>query len=98
MFIGLVSFSRSLISIANADNHTKCISLNKQQCMTQPTIFNLNHDEYIKILHYYPFAVNLDRCTGSFSALNDLLNRICVPNKTEGVNLSVFNMIMGINE
>ena len=27
-----------------------------------------------------------------------LLNKVCVPNKTEDLNLSVFNMITGINE
>ena len=42
---------------------------------------------------YYPFAVNLDKCT-----FNDLSNRVCVPNKTEDLNSSVFNMIAEINE
>ena len=31
--------------------------------------------------------VNLDRCTESCSTLYDTLGRICVPNKTENVNL-----------
>ena len=30
--------------------------------------------------------------------LNDLSKRVCVPNKTEGLNLSAFNMITWINE
>ena len=30
--------------------------------------------------------------------LNDLSNKVCVPNKTEDLNLSVFNMVTGINE
>ena len=30
--------------------------------------------------------------------LNDLSNKVCIPNKTEDLNLSVFNMITGINE
>ena len=42
--------------------------------------------------------VKLDRCVGSCNALNDLSNKLCVPNKTEDLNLSVFNMITGINE
>ena len=29
---------------------------------------------------------------------NDLPNEVCVPNKTDDLNLSVFNMITGINE
>ena len=48
-------------------------------------------------MHYYLF-VNLDRCVGSCNILNDLSNIVCVPNKTEDLNLSVFNMMTGINE
>ena len=50
------------------------------------------------IQNLYPFAVNLDRRMGSCNILNDLSNRVCVPNKTENLKLSVFNMITGINE
>ena len=66
--------------------------------MTQPTLIHLHPNEYTQGLLYYPFAVNLDRCMGSCNTLNDLSNRICVPNKTEDLNLNVFNMIKGINE
>ena len=34
-------------------------------------------------LHYYPFAVNLDRCVGSCTSLNGLSDKACVPNKIE---------------
>ena len=34
----------------------------------------------------------------SCNTLNDLPNRVGVPNKTEDLNLHVFNMIAGINE
>ena len=42
--------------------------------------------------------VDLDRCVGSCNTLNDLSNKVCVPNKTEDLNLSVFSMITGIKE
>ena len=42
--------------------------------------------------------VKLDRRVGSCNTINDLSNEICIPNKTEDLNLSVFNMITGINE
>ena len=42
--------------------------------------------------------VNLDRCVGSCNTPNDLSNKVCVPNKTEDLNLSMFSMITGINE
>ena len=30
--------------------------------------------------------------------LNDLSNKACVPNKTEDLNLSIFNMVKNINK
>ena len=59
---------------------------------------NLHPNEYSQELHYYPFAVKLDRCAGSCNNINDISNKLCVPNKTENLNLSAFNMITGINE
>ena len=58
----------------------------------------MHANKYSEELHSHPFAVKLDRCAGSFDALNDLCNKVCVPNKTEDLNLSMFNMITGINE
>ena len=42
--------------------------------------------------------VNLDRCNRTCNTLDDPSNRICVPNKTKDVNLSVFNIITRINQ
>ena len=66
--------------------------------MIQPTLINLNPNEYSQELHYYSFVVKLDRCVGSCNALNYLSNKVIVPNKTEDLNLSVFNMITEDNE
>ena len=72
--------------------------LNNHKCMIQPTLINLHPNEYSQEFHYYPFAVKLDRCVGSCNTLNDLSSKLCVPNKTEDLNLSAFNMTTGINE
>ena len=69
-----------------------------QKCEIRPAFINLHPNEYSQEFHYYPFAVKLDRCGGSCNTLNDLSNKGCVPNKTEDLNLNVFNMITGINE
>ena len=61
--------------------------LNNQKCMAQPTVINLHPNEYSQEFPYYPFAVKLDRCVRSCSNLNDLSNKVCVP------NLRFFNMI-----
>ena len=87
-----------LANIVNASTHTKCVSLNNQKCEIQPTPINLHLNEYSQELHYYSFQVKLDKCAGSCNTLVNLSNRVCVPNKTEDLNIHVFNMITGKNE
>ena len=72
--------------------------LSNQKCVKQSTLINLHPYEYSQEFHYYPFAIKLDRCVRSYNALSELSNKVCVPNKTEDLHLSVFKMITGINE
>ena len=65
--------------------------------MIQSTLTNLIPNEYSQQLCYYPFVVNLDRYTRSCNILNDLTSKVCVPKKQD-LNLSISNMITGINE
>ena len=92
MFIVLLS------TIVNASNHTKCVSLSHRKCEIQVTLINLHPNEYSQEFHYYPFLVKLDRCVGNCNTVNDICHKVCIPNKTEDLNLSAFNMITGINE
>ena len=71
-------FIGPLTGLFNGSNHTKCISLSNQKCEIQLTLINLHPNEYSQEFHYYPFAVKLDRCVGSYSTLNDLSNRECL--------------------
>ena len=89
---------KRLTSIVNASNHTKCVSLSNQKCETQPTLINLHPNHHSQELHYYPFAVTLDKCFGSCNSLKDLSNKVCVPNEKDNLNISMFNMITRINE
>ena len=92
IFIGL------LTGLVNRSNHTTCVLLSNQKYMTQASLINLHPNEYNQELHCYPFLVKLDGCVGSCNTINDLSNKVCLPNKTEDLNLSVFNMIIGVNE
>ena len=67
------------------------MSLSNQKCEIQPTFINLHPNEYSQELHYYPFAVKLDRCAGSCNTLDDLSNKVCAPNKREILNIKNFN-------
>ena len=92
VFMGL------LISMINESNHKKCVLLSNQNCMIQPTLINLHPNEYCQEFHYCPFAVMLDKYDESCNTLNELSNKLLVPNKTKDLNLIVSNMITGIKE
>ena len=75
MFIVLLS------NIVSGSNHTKCVSLSIQKCITKLNIISLHPNEYSEKIHNYPFEVTLDKCAGSCNTLNDLSSKVCVPNK-----------------
>ena len=87
-------FMELLISLVNASNHTKWVSLSNHKCEVQPTFINLRQE-----FRYYPFTVKLDKRVGSCQmCLSGLSNKVCVPNKTKDLNLNVFNLITRIKE
>ena len=61
--------------------------------MIQSTLIDSHPNEYSQKFHYSPVAIKLDRCIETCNILNDLSNRACVLNKTEDLNLSMFNMV-----
>ena len=76
VFIGL------LTGQVNGSNDKNCVLLINQKCEVQPTLIDLHPNEYYQEFHYYPFSVKLDRSLGNCNTLNDLCNKVCVPNKT----------------
>ena len=75
------------MSIVKTSNHRKRVSLTNQKYTISRTVINLHPNEYTEGLHYYSFVVNLDRCVGRCNTFNEMSNKVCVPNKTNGLNL-----------
>ena len=98
IWVNFKKIIRLLTGLVNGSNHTKYVFLTNQKCTVQRTVIVLHSNKYTQGLHYYTFSVNLDICVGSCNILNDLSNKVCVPNKTEDSNLSVFNIITEKNE
>ena len=69
-----------------------------QKCNIQSISINLHPNEYVQVLHNYPFTVNLERYVGMCNILNDSSNKVCILNKTENLNLSMFNVVTGIKK
>ena len=65
--------------------------------MIKPTLINLHPNEYSEENSLLSI-VGLIRQMRWNNTLSALSNKVCVPIKTEDLNLSVFNMITGINE
>ena len=59
--------------------------------MIRPALIDMNPVE----LKYYRFTVSLDKCSGSCNVSSP---KICVPEKTEDINVKEFNMITNTNE
>ena len=87
IFIGL------LTGLVNGSNRTKCVSLSNWKCEIQSILSNLQPNECSQEFHYHASVVCLDQCVGSCNTLNDFFNKVCVPNKTKDINLSMFNII-----
>ena len=75
-------FTGSLTGLVNRSNHAKCVSLSKEKYVIQLTFINLRANENNQEFHYYPFAAKLDRYAESCNTLNDLSDKVCIPNKT----------------
>lgn len=74
------------------------MSLSNQKCMAQLSLNDLHSNKYSQKLHYYPFAVNLEKCVGNWNTLGELSKRVGVLNETKGLNVHFFNMILAINQ
>ena len=48
------------ISITNASNHAKCVSLSNEKCLVQRTLISLHPYEHSQKFHYYPVAIALN--------------------------------------
>ena len=90
--------------MANGSNFATYICLISQPYGTRPihNDLNANSDDYNPELCWYQFMVNLDRCNGIQSRQSNTPVIVYpvgyVPNKTEDVNFSVFDMISRMNE
>ena len=49
-------------------------------------------------LKYYLFMISLDKCNDVWNTLSEIYRRNCIPNKTEDVNLNIFNLITRTNK
>ena len=71
--------------------------MNNQACIEIYRIFpeiNINSNNPI----FYPFSVEINRCSGSCNNINNPYARICVPDTVKNLTVKVFNLMSLTNE
>ena len=57
------------------------------ECKARPKIINVNNNEPV----FYPYSINVNKCSGSCSNINDSYAKLCVPDIIKNINVKVFN-------
>ena len=74
----------------------ECVSVVNQKCMPRPKILDVN--EGVGEALFYPYNVQVNKCSGSCNTLDNPMAKLCVPNVIKGVNMQVYNFLMMLNE
>ena len=75
-------------------NSLECTSMNNQECEARPKIIDLNNNEPV----FYPYSIKVNKCSESYSNINDLYAKLCVPDIIKNISVKVFNLMSRINE
>ena len=75
-------------------NTLKWVSIKNQECKVRPEVININSYES----SFYPYRVDINKCSGSCNNLNDWCAKLCAPDVLKDINVKVFNLILRTNE
>ena len=77
-------------------NALECLSVINRECLPRPKILDVN--EEVGEALFYPYNVQVNKCSGSCNTLDNPMSKICVPNIIKSVNMKVYNFLMRLNE
>ena len=72
----------------------KCVSTNNQEFKAIPEVININSNDPL----FYPYSIEINKCSGSCISINDLYAKLCVPDVAKDINVKVFNLMSRTNE
>ena len=72
----------------------ECVSVVNQKCMPRPKILDVNEGEAL----FYPYNVQVNKCSGSCNTLDNPMAKLCIPNVIKRLNIQVYNFLMRLNE
>ena len=63
--------------------------MNNQECKIRPKIINYNSNEP----SFYPYSIEINKCSGSCNNINDPYAKLCVPDVVKDLNVKLFNLM-----
>ena len=75
-------------------NALKCVSMNNQECKIRSEIIDINSNEPT----FYPYSIEINKCSGSYNNIIDSYSKLCVPDVIKNINIKVFNLMSRTNE
>ena len=72
------------------------MSVITQKCMPRPKILDVN--EGVGEALFYPYNVQVNKCSESCNTLDNPMAKLCVPAIVKRVNLQVYNFLMRLSE
>ena len=91
----LINLAISLFSVLEV-RALECVSVVNQKCMPRRKILNVN--EAIGEALFYPYNVQVNKCSGSCDTLDNPIEKLCVPNVMKELNMKFYNFLTILNE
>ena len=66
----------------------------KKECKIRAQVVNINSDNPF----FYPYNIEVNKCSGSCNNINDPYSKFCVPNVAKNINVKVFNLVSRTNK
>ena len=68
--------------------------MSNQECKIRAKIININNNELL----FYPYSIEVNKCSGSCNNINDPYSKLCVPDVVKNINVKVVNLKSRTNE
>ena len=75
-------------------NTLKCVSMNNRECRKTSAVINNSSNEPL----LYPYSVEVIKCSGSCTNINDPYAKLCVYDVSKNINVKVVNLMSSTNE
>ena len=70
------------------------VSMINQECKARPQVVSISSDNPF----FYPYSIEVNKCSGNCNNINDPYSKLCVPNVVENINVKVFNLVSRTDE